>query len=84
MKYKYRPAVLDHLARHGIVPRDGTPPGLVHDFVNNLYVYEIRALKQKMISGLIPKASYAGEVAALRERYPILSLPLEYWLEVDE
>lgn len=84
MKYRYRTSVLDQLAGHGIIPGDGTPPDFIHDFVNDLYVYEIRALKQRMISGLIAKSDYAKAVAALRDRYPILSLPLEYWLEADE
>ncbi|MGH9824974.1 MAG: hypothetical protein ACREDR_17225 [Blastocatellia bacterium] len=84
MKYRYRTSVLDQLAGHGIIPGDDTSPDFIHDFVNDLYVYEIRALKQRMISGLIAKSDYAKAVAALRDRYPILSLPLAYWLEADQ
>lgn len=81
MAFKYRASVLAELARHGVMPRDDTPPELIHDFINDLYVYEIRALKARLLAGLIRKADYAAHVDQLRKRYPILSLPVRYWLE---
>ncbi len=71
------------LARHGVAPRDDTPPELVHDFINDLYLYEIRALRKRLLDGLIPKSEYARHVEALRRRYPILSLPTRHWIESD-
>lgn len=65
------------------MPRDDTPPESIHEFINDLYVYEIRALKARLLAGLIPKAEYAAHVEQLRKRYPILSLPVRYWGEVD-
>jgi len=82
MNFKYRDAVLDELARHGIVPRDDTPPDLIREFVNELYLIEIRSLRTNLKSGLIQKADYYGEVDALRKRYPILSLPVRFWAEL--
>ena len=79
MEYIYRESVLTELARHGVIPTLETPPELVHDFVNDLYRYEIRALKHRMVSGSIPKNEYAGHVEELRKRYPVLSLPKELW-----
>lgn len=73
--------MLEELARHGIIPGDDTPPELIHDFVNALYLFEIRRLRGSMRAGLITKAEYAPQVEALRKRYPILSLPIRFWTE---
>ncbi|HJQ24051.1 MAG TPA: hypothetical protein VKA60_09060 [Blastocatellia bacterium] len=81
MAFKYRETVLAELARHGIVPRPDTPPELIREFVNDLYVYEIRALKARLKAGQFPKREYAARVEQLRRRYPILSLPVRHWLE---
>lgn len=81
MEYKYRERVLDELARHGIIPQSDTPPEFIHDFVNSLYLIEIRALKQRMLAGEILKADYSRTVEQLRNRYPILSLPVRNWTE---
>ena len=83
MEYKYRESVLSELSRHGIVPGPETPPDLAHDFVNDLYRYEIRALREQLRSGLIPKSQYASRVEDLRKRYPVLSLPKDYWTRSD-
>jgi len=81
MMFRYKERVLDALIRHGISPREDTPPELVRDFINDLYVYEIRLLRKQMRSGQIPKQEYAGCVIELRKRYPLLSLPIEYWTD---
>lgn len=84
MEFKYRAGVLNELALHGIAPGPQTPPELVHEFVNDLYCFEIRVLKRRMQTGAIAKAGYSEEVSDLRKRYPILSLPIRFWLELDE
>ncbi|HEX8184240.1 MAG TPA: hypothetical protein VF747_05800 [Blastocatellia bacterium] len=81
MAFKYRDQVLAELARHGVKPRDDTPPEMVHEYVNDLYVHEIRALRKKQRAGLIPMRDYANHVKELRKRYPILSLPVDHWTE---
>lgn len=81
MAFKYRQAVVNELARHGVLPRDDTPPELVHDFVNDLYRYEIRSLRPGMLAGGFSRSDYAKRVEELRRRYPILSLPVDYWIE---
>lgn len=83
MRFNYRQSVLDELARHGIIPRSDTPPELVHEFVNDLYRFEIRLLKKRLQAGSIAAEDYAQRVAELRERYPVLSLPVRFWLEKD-
>ena len=81
MEYKYRERVVDELARHGIIPRSDTPPELLRDFVNDLYLVEIRRLRGRLKAGLLVKANYAKHVEELRKRYPILSLPVSNWTE---
>lgn len=83
MEFKYREAVLAALVRHGIMPDRETPPDLVHEFINDLYRYEIRKLRDRMRAGAIAKADYATHVSELRKRYPVLSLPVEYWTEPE-
>ena len=83
MGFRYRETVLNELARHGITPREDTPPELAHQFVTDLHLYEIRRLKKQMLAGKIRKVDYAKIVEALRKRYPVLSLPLRFWIEND-
>lgn len=81
MSYKYRESVITQLINHGIKPDESTPPELVHDFVNDLYRYEIRALKKRMLAGMFPKSEYTNRVRELRNRYPVLGLHIRFWTE---
>lgn len=72
--FVYRTDVLAALARHGVRPTPRTPPDLVRAFVRDLYKYEIRQLKERMLRGDFPRAQYAGRVDELRRRYPALAL----------
>ena len=81
MPYCYRPEVLEQLWRHGVHPTPGTPPQLVHDFVSDLYRYELRRLRHRLVSGAIPKVGYYDRVVDLRRRYPLVSLQAQYWAE---
>jgi len=78
---RYRPDVLVALERHGIRPRPDTPPALVHEFVSDLYRYELRRLRDRLVRREIPKAGYADRVVALRRQYPLVSRKPEEWLE---
>jgi hypothetical protein len=73
--------VLEELARHGVQPNAASSPELIREFINDLYLYEIRSLRDRMRAGLIPKRDYANRVYELRNRYPILSIPISHWLE---
>jgi hypothetical protein len=81
MSLKYREPVLEQLINHGIKPDADTPPERVREFINDLYLYEIRALRKRLHDGLIPKSEYAKHVLQLRNRYPVLGLPLKFWTE---
>ena len=75
----FAPLVLEALAGHGLRPRPDTPIERLRDQVNDLYRFEIRQLRSRLLAGDIPKASYADAVRALRTRYLLLSLPREHW-----
>ena len=81
MVFNYRQSVLSELARHGVAPRADTPPELIRDFINDLYVYEIRTLRGRLKDGAIALSDYATQVEKLRNRYPVLSLPIRFWIE---
>ena len=77
----YHPQILEELGRHGLVPSADTPPARLRDVVRDLYKYEIRRLRERAVSGDIPKREYAGHVVELRKRYQLLSIPTELWVE---
>jgi hypothetical protein len=79
VKYTYKPEVLDELAVHGLRPGPHTPPQLLRDAVRDLYKYEIKVLRSRLLAGAFPKDEYAGRVIDLRRRYPLLSIPLQIW-----
>ncbi len=72
--FTYRADVLRELARHGIAPRPTTDPRLVRDYVRDLYKYEIRRLKARMLRDEFPRAEYTDRVDGLRRQYPVLAL----------
>jgi hypothetical protein len=78
---RYRPDVLAALERHGVRPRPDTPPALVHEFVSDLYRYELRRLRDRLVRREIPKAGYLDRVVALRRQYALVSIRPEEWLE---
>ena len=83
MAFQYRLDVLEQLLLHGVRPTADTPPQLVHDFVNDLYRYELRRLRDALRGGRIPKTGYYDRVVALRHRYPLVSLKAARWLVTE-
>lgn len=81
MSFKYKESVINQLINHGIKPDETTPPELVREFINDLYLYEIRVLRKKLLDGLILRSQYAQTVLELRNRYPVLGLPIQFWTE---
>ena len=74
MAFRYRPEVLEQLLLHGVRPTPETPPQMVHDFVNDLYRYELRRLRDALRAGRIPRIGYYDRVVALRHKYPLVAL----------
>lgn len=79
--YAYTPEVLEQLAVHGLCPGPATSPQTLRDAMRDLYKYEIKVLKGRLLAGAFPKQEYAGRVIDLRRRYPLLSVPMNLWLD---
>lgn len=80
MPFRYRADVLETLLAHGVRPRETTRPELVHEFVSDLYRYEIRRLRDRLLAEEFPKKEYAGRVIQLRMRYRVISMRAREWL----
>jgi hypothetical protein len=80
LTYRYRAEVLAILWAHGVQPTTSTPPELVHEFVSDLYRYEIRRLRARLLRREFPKHTYADQVIELRRKYPLISLQPRQWL----
>jgi len=81
MAYRYKPEVLEQLAAHGLRPTPATTPEKVHEFVNDLYRYELRRLRDRLLRREIAKPDYYARVVEVRLRYPLLSRKPWEWTE---
>ena len=79
MTFRYRRQVLDELATHGVRPTPRTRPELVHEYVNDLYRFELRRLRARHVRGEIPRPAYSAHVVELRRKYILVSVPLRLW-----
>jgi hypothetical protein len=78
--FEYAPEALDILAVHGLQPGPDTPPRVVRAALNDLYRYEIRRLKRRLLAGEFPKERYVDLVIELRQHYWLLSVPVHRWV----
>ena len=79
MGYTYHQRVFDELGRFGLRPKPATPPKLAKEFVNDLYRYELRMLRGRLVGREIPKQGYVDRVVELRKKYFLLSIRLDLW-----
>ncbi|MGE3840099.1 MAG: hypothetical protein AB7I50_00785 [Vicinamibacterales bacterium] len=75
----YESEVLHELSGFGLVPRPWTPPALVRTYLNELYKWELRQLRDQVRRGELAKSLLSSRVVVLRGRYTLLSRPLETW-----
>lgn len=75
----YPAELSESLLRFGLAPRPDTPPRFVRDHLSDLYRYEIRVLRGRLLAGEFPKTDYIGHVIALRKKYWPLALTPEQW-----
>ena len=80
--WTYPAELAARLADLGLAPHGGTPPRLVRDQLNDLYRYEIRQLRSRLLAGEFPKSDYINRVIALRRKYWPLSLTPEQWEKI--
>lgn len=78
-RYCYHPEVLAELSEHGVRPTAETAPSLVRAYLNDLYRWELRQLRNQVAERTLPKSALAARVVALRKRYVLLSVPVEAW-----
>jgi hypothetical protein len=75
--------VREALAGHGLAVSDTDTPALLKERLNDLYLEEVRRLKARQRAGEIPLRDYATHAQSLKERFPLLGLPLEQWTDPD-
>jgi hypothetical protein len=80
VRFEYAPEALEILAEHGLQPGPATPPAVVREGLSDLYRYEIRRLKRRLLAGDFPKDEYIDRVIELRKRYWLLSVPVGEWV----
>jgi hypothetical protein len=78
---RYKPEVLDELARHGLRPTATTAPERLREQVNDLYRIEIRKLRDRCRAGEFPTRDLPQHVIELRKRYVLLSIPIPHWTQ---
>ena len=79
--YRYRPSVLAQLLEHGIRPTTRTPPEVVHELVSDLYRYELRRMRDRLIRRDFLRSEYFARIVELRRRYPLVSLKPHEFVE---
>ena len=77
--YRYKDENLAQIAAHGVRPTPDTPPEKVREFVNDLYRYELRRLRDRLVRREIAKPDYYALVVEIRRRYPALALKPWQW-----
>ena len=80
----YRPDVLEELRIRGVAPDARTDPALVREYLSDLYRYEIRQLKSRLLRREFPRGEYAGRVRELKLGYFLLGIPVDRWLIDDD
>jgi hypothetical protein len=79
VEWTYPADLRDALLEFGLAPRPETSPRFVRDQLSDLYRYEIRTLRGRLLAGDFPKKEYIGHVITLRKKYWPLALTPEQW-----
>ncbi len=78
----YPADLADALTTFGLAPTAATPPVVVRDQLNDLYRFQLRRMRDRLIAGEIPRLEYLDRVVALRKHYWPLTLPLAAWEKI--
>lgn len=60
-------------------PAPGDTPEVLRARLNERYLDEVRALRERQRAGEIALRDYASRVELLKRRYALLGLPLALW-----
>jgi hypothetical protein len=80
--WTYPDELAQALLAFGLKPLPTTPPLLVRGALNDLYRYEIRRLRQRLLDGHVERARYVDEVIVLRKKYWPLALQPVHWEQI--
>ena len=80
--WTYPPELSQALLAFGLNPVPTTPPLLVRGALNELYRFEIRRLRRRLLDGHVARADYVVEVILLRKKYWPLALQPMHWEEI--
>lgn len=78
----YPPELLEALGPFGLAPRPDTHPTFVRDALSELYRWEIRRLRDRLIAREFPKKAYSSHVIAMRKKYWPLALTPAGWEQI--
>jgi hypothetical protein len=78
---RFKPNVLEALASHGLRPGPDTTVARLRQQIHDVYLFEIRKLRDRCRAGEFPPSELAGHVVELRKRYLLLSLPERHWID---
>jgi hypothetical protein len=76
---RLRPNVAAELRAKGVAPAEGDTPASLKERLNDLYLIEVRRLRDRQRAGEIPLRDYAAQAEALKQAFPLLGLPLPLW-----
>jgi hypothetical protein len=81
---RLRERIREGLLHHGVAAGDDDTPASLRDKLNDLYLEDVRRLKQRQVGGEIALGDYADHVLSLKQSYPLLGVPLHLWEERPE
>ena len=73
------PQVRAALVAHGVEPRDDDTPASLKERLNDVYLVEVRRLRDQKRRGEIPLRDFAAHAEALKQSFALLGLPLHLW-----
>jgi hypothetical protein len=62
-----------------VAPTEGDTPASLKERLNDLYLIEVRGLRDRQRAGEIPLRDYAAHAEALKQSFSLLGLPLHLW-----
>jgi hypothetical protein len=76
-----RPRVRAELAQHHIEPGPSETPDQLRERLRDLYLVEVRKLRDRRRAGDLPGSEFARATQQLKDRYPLLGFPVNLWEE---